>query len=162
MRKISAFTLMEIIIVMIISMIVISLTYKTLDIVTMQFRQFGKSRKHIYELSLVETLLTKDFANSACILRAEEGILCKYSDKDIFYIFGDDYMVRREGSIVDTFNIKPRLVKYYFYEQEVRDLNSYIDKVTFIHEQENTKFFTYRKVYAADFFLNKEVTRYKK
>ncbi len=135
-------------------MIVISLTYKTLDIVFMQYRQFSKSRKHMYELSLMETLLTKDFANSGYVLRVDDGIMCKYRHKNILYTFSDGFLVRREGSIADTFNIKPRNVKYYFSDREVRDTNGYLDKIAFIYGEENSKLFTYRKVYAADFFLN--------
>lgn len=154
MKRISAFTLMEVIIVMIISMIVVSLTYKTLDIVSMQYRQFSKSRKHIYELSLLETLLTKDFANSEYLKRMNDGVMCKYRDKNVVYTFNDGFIVRSEGTITDTFNIMPREIKYYFSDKEVKNTNSYIDKVAFVYVQEGSKFFIYKKVYAADFFLN--------
>jgi len=154
MNRISAFTLMEVIIVMIISMIVVSLTYKTLDIVTMQYRQFSKSRKHIYELSLIETLLTKDFTNSEYLKRMNDGVMCKYRDKNVIYIFDDRFIVRSEGTMADTFNIMPRDIKYYFSDKEVKDINNYIDKVAFVYVQESSKLFIHKKVYAADFFLN--------
>lgn len=154
MRKIDAFTLMEVIIVMIISMIVISLTYKTLDIVSMQYRQFSKNSKQVYELSLMETLLTKDFANSEYVKRVSNGMICRFKRKSILYIFDNSSMIRVEGAVSDTFNIVPNDVRYYFSDKNVSNINGYIDRVVFMSNLSNSKLFTYRKIYASDFLLN--------
>lgn len=154
MRKIDAFTLMEVIIVMIISMIVISLTYKTLDIVSMQYRQFNKNSKQVYELSLMETLLTKDFANSEYVKRVSNGMMCGFKRKSILYTFDDSSMIRVEGAVSDTFNIVPNNVRYYFSDKNVSNINGYIDRVVFVSNLSNSKLFTYRKIYASDFLLN--------
>jgi hypothetical protein len=152
MKKINAYTLMELIVVMVTSIIVITLAYKVFDLISHQYLQFVRYNESVYEVYQASALMATDFRESEYIVKNPEGVTCVYKNKEIVYNIGSNITVRSVDLVRDTFRIKAENVRYYFSDKEVIDVNKYVDQIKF-EDVEKSELFHYQKIYAADFFM---------
>jgi hypothetical protein len=157
MIKIKAYTILELIVVMIISTLVIAITYKAYDVVLWQYMQFKNNSDKISKLIILDVLLTRDFSESDyVILREERGIDCVYQEKQIGYYFLQEKIIREDQSSVDTFFIKIENIQYKQNGISTSKLNMLVDEIRFENLDETVHHFIYKKVYGADFLMRQE------
>ncbi|HWZ23309.1 MAG TPA: hypothetical protein VNW06_11680 [Cytophagaceae bacterium] len=96
---------MELVIAMLISSVVISLTYKTYSIYIGLYGQYKKGTSRVEELSLLNKLLTTDIRNCERLEASSDGFVCKSLRNTVEYTLNEEYMIRK-CIITDTFHIR--------------------------------------------------------
>lgn len=145
---------MELVVVMIITIAVASVTYKSFDIVAGQYRRFKNDNEHTHELLLLETLLVRDFNASDYVLRVSGGIACVYKNKDIRYYFDEGYIVRKQRLVYDTFHIDVSNISYRALDNSQGATGRYVDRLSFETDASGEPLpFTYTKRYGADVLM---------
>jgi len=104
-KRIPAFTIMEVTIAMLLSAIVIGITYTVFSIVTRSYHNYNLKHKGMAGMLRLDELLQKDFERAEIILKDTDGIVIKSPAHQIRYRFYSDYVLRI-GPAVDTFKIK--------------------------------------------------------
>jgi len=103
--KVQAFTIMELTITMLISAIVIAITYTAFSIITRSYHSFESKHKDMATVLRLDKLLQKDFKHAETILKDTDGIALKDSSSTVKYRFSPDYVLRI-GITIDTFKVK--------------------------------------------------------
>lgn len=154
MKKIKAYTLMELIVVMIITLVVVSITYKAFDIVLGQYGRVKSHNERIHELLVLETLLTKDFNDSDHVLRVPGGIVCSYEERNIRYDFDEQWIVRTQQTMRDTFHLATGNVEFQLLNSVADKPGAYVERLNFDAENSGVPLsFRYVKQYGADVLL---------
>jgi len=160
MNKTKAFTVIELTVVMILSSIVISITYLSFDILQKQYRDYRESNDKIAMISKLNSLLHTDFNNSEIIIKTDAGILTNYRTKQINYEFDFGFILRKEGEITDTFFVKVDELNTHYLKQGQLESERIIDELTFETKINNKmRVFHYRKIYGADILMNVDPVR---
>jgi prepilin-type N-terminal cleavage/methylation domain-containing protein len=154
-RKLRAFTIIELIIVMLISSVVITIAYTGLGVFYRQYTQFKHTQEAVSQTLLLDRLLTLDFSNCNYVEKKEGGITCVYADKEIAYQLTDEYILRTEKQTADTFFMPNLRYQTFFLQEEVYMAEKMIDElgIDYLHSEENLHV-SYTKKYAADALLN--------
>ena len=102
-KKVNAFTISELLVVLVISSIVISLTFIVLGLVQKQISQIQKGYQDQQEILLLKRVLLKDMNTHRVFFNKKENRLsCTNSLDTIQYSFKPNYIVRE----IDTFKLK--------------------------------------------------------
>jgi len=102
-KKVNAYTLSELLVVLVISSIVISLTFVVLGLVQRQISEIQANFKDQQEIQLLARVLLQDINKHDVYFHKDNNELQLYSATDtIFYQFENNYIVREK----DTFNLK--------------------------------------------------------
>lgn len=128
--KIKSFTLSELLVVMIITVIVVGLAFSVLSLVQKQIRSIEKNYKKTTELSLLEQRLWQDFNNHNMISYSDGKIIMMSDIDSVFYSFKPDYSIRNK----DTINLKLTIGDAYYMGNKVK--SGYIDAVSVSANQE--------------------------
>jgi len=160
MKKVRAFTIMELTVAMLISAIVISITYTAYLIVSKSYKSFsGKNEKMAAVLKLDE-LLKKDFLRSERVEKDTSGIDIYYPKRTVKYKFDSASVIRLAGR-TDTFRVKTDSISTLFEGKEVQLLgdsaeNNRIDELTLPVILQNQKLtYYYHKVYSSENLINR-------
>jgi len=152
--KLKSYTIIEMLVVMLVSALSIGITYSCYTIVSNQYSHYKKKSEKLAQLILLDKLLSKDFSSSRKVERTTEGVVCIMPKETIRYEFHENYMLRR-GQIVDTFRM-----------QEVKEIvakrignienipEKLVDELEFkvVYEGENLYFY-HKKKYGADVLM---------
>ncbi|NVK51291.1 MAG: type II secretion system protein [Flavobacteriaceae bacterium] len=102
-KKVDAFTLSELLVVLVISGIVISITFLALQMVQKQLKEIQVNYRDQQEIQLFERVIVNDLNTRKAIFKKEENHLIFYGMNDsISYTFERDYFIREK----DTFKLK--------------------------------------------------------
>jgi hypothetical protein len=154
MRKIRSYTIMEMIVVMIISAIVVGTAYNTYRIVFQQYLTMRNTSEILRQMSLLDVLISRDVDNCNYIRRTHEGFSCHYEINEINYYLEKDLVLRAEGLVMDTFRISPLNIDMKYNNVDVMQVSSYVDRITFEHRyKDETISFAFQKKYGADFLM---------
>ncbi|HYE55526.1 MAG TPA: prepilin-type N-terminal cleavage/methylation domain-containing protein [Chitinophagaceae bacterium] len=105
MRKIRAFTVMELVISLMISSIVISIAYYAWLLVSRQFGDYQERSVRVQEYVLFTKALETDL-DRAVLLRDSAGLLNVYGkDGSVYYRFAEEYVLRQGVEFADTFRV---------------------------------------------------------
>jgi len=149
-KKIDAFTISELLVVLVISSIVISLTFIVLSLVQRQITQIQKGYQNQQEILLLKRVLLKDMNSHQVFFKAKENRLIFMNSFDtIQYDFKPDYIVRE----IDTFKLKIK-EKHFLLDNSIVESN-WVDAMHLEFDQTFTskKVFIY-KVKDAAHYLN--------
>jgi hypothetical protein len=150
MVKIPAYTVLELLIVMIITSIVVALTYSGFQKIYQHYERFNMSQKQILSLIMMDREIRKDFEAADMLLKTEDGFVCNYHDRPIRYIFSENYLLRQELDRYDTFLIKATQTEIFFMKQTLT--TQVFDELVFM-DSDNRRSFHYRKKYAGDILI---------
>tara|TARA_B110000046_G_C13026081_1_gene414211 strand:- start:8744 stop:9208 length:465 start_codon:yes stop_codon:yes gene_type:complete len=101
--KLKAFTLAEMIVVLVVASIVISMSFLVLNMVGKQVSLIQNNYHKKQEVQLFETTFTRDFNTHSVFYHKKENILILKNTKDsVSYVFLDHFIIREK----DTFNIE--------------------------------------------------------
>jgi competence protein ComGF len=152
-KKIKSFTLSELLVVMIITVIVVGIAFTVLNIVKKQIHTIQMNYSRTTELAFFKQRMYLDFNNYSHInfdSKANQLILKSESDS-VFYDFSQDNIIRN----TDTLKTKVQIEKLCF---EGTNVNSgRIDAITFIEKKEasDSHFFVFKKN-DATLFMNQD------
>ncbi len=114
----SAFTIMETVITLVVSSIIIGVVYQVYLIVSLQFRSYQNDQRIVLEYSQLNTLFTRDFTTCQKILEVNnQEIHLKFPGKDIRYHFLKGQVIR-EGVYKDTFALNVKDVDWNSWSKE--------------------------------------------
>ncbi|MCD8406214.1 PulJ/GspJ family protein [Tenacibaculum finnmarkense] len=149
-KKIPAFTLSEMLVVLVVSTIVISLAFVTLTMVQKQVSVI-KHNFHIrQESQFLERILWHDFNNYTAKFQQQENKLLLYNSIDsVEYIFNDTFIFRNNDTLHLQIKNKQLFLDGNIVTQGVIDAISLETSVTF----NNNKLFVY-KTKDASHYLN--------
>lgn len=149
-KKITAFTIAEMLVVLVISGIVISLTMLILSLVQKQLSIINTNNEKTAEIQLLERVLWQDFnKNSLSFNKKKQELRC-YSEIDtITYTFTTNYITRN----ADTLNVS--IFNTVVYLDGAITTNNNIDAIELklSKEQPNKKVFIY-KPKDASYYIN--------
>jgi len=103
-QRVAAFTLMEVTIAMLISALVISMTYTIYIIVAHSFTAFNQKNNTIAMETRLDELLRKDFDHADRIEKTANGVALSNKNQTVTYTILPDAIVRT-ASITDTFKV---------------------------------------------------------
>lgn len=154
MNKIKAVTILELMVVMLISMLVLGIAYQGYMLFFKQFSVFKDSSDKIAEVVLFDRLITGDFNDCKTVVRNEQGVECIFPDKVIQYHFADAYILRKRIAQTDTFYFNLENITFNF-RDEPSHTGLLVDELVFTDKKnERHKTFHYIKLYAADVMVN--------
>jgi prepilin-type N-terminal cleavage/methylation domain-containing protein len=112
MKKIPAFTLMELLIGMIISSIVIGFGYATYSLIYKQYLGYKDVKEKIVELTQLDHVLRTDLITAEIISFNDNKLFLSGKDfKIVQYHFQDSLIVRTANEVKDTFQVSPVHIK---------------------------------------------------
>lgn len=154
MKKLKAFTLVELLVTMLISSIVIGICYTSYQIVSKQFNDYKALNEKTVEVMLLNELIEKDFLQADSVMKDNMNVVCFNNNNQITYNFNNNRILRKQTEVQDTFFIQSENVQLKFDDKIAENYQSLIDELSFeakvIGEQEH---FIYRKTYAADVLI---------
>ncbi len=105
MKKLKAFTIIELVVAMLLTSIVVSIAYVCLDLLGSSYKQFSETQKQVDELVLLQKQLAKDFNSCNKAIFYREGLECTYDNEKIYYKIYDDEIIRKSYGREDRWSI---------------------------------------------------------
>jgi hypothetical protein len=152
---------MELTISLLITALVIGLTYSSYTITARTYSHFHRRNDSIANLARARELLAKDFFKADSIFQTDSGILIRHNSLTVRYILDSNRMVRIFAR-VDTFKFRIQDVAATFEGQPVAvrpgiQEADRIDELTFSVLSENQKIpFHYHKKYSSVSLINRK------
>jgi Tfp pilus assembly protein PilE len=112
-NKVKAFTLMELTVTMLVTALVVAISYSAYVLIIRTFQMYEMKQDETAALLQLDRLLRKDFSETRRITQATNGLDLNSPDRLINYTFTEEAVIRRAG-ISDTFKVKPANIKFYF------------------------------------------------
>ncbi|HET6243888.1 MAG: prepilin-type N-terminal cleavage/methylation domain-containing protein [Bacteroidetes bacterium] len=156
-KKVKAFTIIELVVVMILTSIVVGIVYSSYSIVGNQFYMYKKTGIQNSQVALLKMLLNKDFTTSQTIKKGNNELFFYQENNLILYGFGENFITRNSNAVKDTFAISPINIDTRFLNQVILNNNDIVDELYFeaeIFKQQQV--FQFKKQYAADVLIENE------
>jgi Tfp pilus assembly protein PilE len=154
-RKLSAFTLMEVTVTMLITGLVIGITYTSYSIIVKSYRSFTTKNDDMAVLVNLDHILKRDFDRADSILKDSDGIAIKNGSNIIKYVFKPDFIVRNSDRS-DTFKVETQDINTTFenmplVELQATEEQNRIDGLDFTLLFQTEKIpYHYRKSYSSE------------
>ena len=126
--SVKSFTLIEIIVVMIISGAVVTISTLTYEIIQKQYFVFKAHMNKTSTDVLLVTLINKDFMLSDAVQSSEEGMIIKNQKQNIQYLLLKDKIIR-QANLIDTFKLENVHYFSYFLGKEMKEPGKIIDEL---------------------------------
>ncbi|MES2140745.1 MAG: prepilin-type N-terminal cleavage/methylation domain-containing protein [Bacteroidota bacterium] len=117
MKQISAFTLLELLIGMILSSIVIGFCYTGYSIIHKQYLNYNNIKRENTNAIQLNSILNTDFVNAGYVMYDGDKLILNSENKDqLQYEFKENYILRSTSGLIDSFmfspvNISPEYLK---------------------------------------------------
>lgn len=150
--KLKAFTLAEMIVVLVVASIVIAMGFSVLSMVRKQVQLIQSNYRKKQELQFFETTFTRDFnTRNMFYYKKQKRFILKNTKDSISYTFFDQYIIREK----DTFNIEVINKKLFLDGLEVYENG--IDAIEInLSEQFSNKQLFIQKTKDPSFYLNND------
>ena len=131
MKKLKAFTLLELLIGMIISSIVIAIGYASYNMIYKQYLLYKSYRTELVEFAGLNSELHNNFYNSERVKAKETSLFFEFkNEKEIVFEFNDEFILRKEKESIDTFKVN--VLNYKFFLQN--ESNIIVNAISFDSE----------------------------
>lgn len=131
--KVKSFTIIELMISLLISSIVVSLSYYTFILTTQQLSHYKIKSELLNRFLLLDKTLQNDFNNSVDIKDSAGSYLLLSSDSSdsllVKYIFKNDFIVRNIDLVNDTFFLKSNLSKIDYVSDSLQIVKTLLLKI---------------------------------
>lgn len=120
MKRLKAFTVLELTVAMLIASLCFAIVFKAFSILSGTLYFATKKNSKISNLVLADKLLRKDFAEQGMrITRSFEGLEFRSKNREVSYVFINDYILRRQDNAgPDTLHIPVKSISYSFEMKE--------------------------------------------
>jgi|SRR3954462_5248529 prepilin-type N-terminal cleavage/methylation domain-containing protein len=158
MKKLPAFTLMELLIGMIISSIVISFGYMAYQLVNEQYLSYKTMKGKLMETTQFNTTFADDIDNAEIVSSEENKIILRNKNApELEYEFLPASIVRKRSELTDTFKIATTNIKQSFlFPEDNMFLQQFSFEVNMLGEAE---FFHFTKNYSSEILMNYKTTK---
>lgn len=150
-KKIRSFTIAEMLVVMILTVIVISIAILVLNLVQKEIKGIQLNYKNSSEVKILEQALWNDFNKGTVVTGAKTNqLLCITPLDTVFYKFNTNYVVRNNDTI------KVKLIENEYYldtEKSITDVDAI--GLKFSKEFQNKQLFIY-KIKTSSYYMNKD------
>lgn len=103
---VNAFSIVEAMIGMVVTAVILSITFFIFSIVTERMYDFKSQNQLVNDLNRLTYSVNKDiFENQNVVVKENQLIFNRYSGGAIDYQFDEKYILRYQNEFVDTFNI---------------------------------------------------------
>lgn len=159
-HKIRAFTILEVVISMLITAIVIAITYTSYSIISKSYGSFNDKNKMLADYALLDHLLRRDVVQASLIQKDEDGITLTAPNKNIRYTFSNDYILR-QSLRTDTFKFTSQALQVSFEHKPILALSdtleqNRVDEISFDLLYQNEKIpYHYEKAYSSENLINR-------
>lgn len=109
-KKLAAFSLIEMLVVMLLSSIVLSAAYYTFYKSNMYYSLFNNKQKRVLNIASFNTQLRKDLERCNMASRVNNRIVLKGGDREVNYISLNNLLIREQGLIRDT--LEGKVIKF--------------------------------------------------
>lgn len=151
--KVKSFTLSELLVAMIITVIVVGLAFTVLNLVKKQITIIQKNYNRTTELAFFKQRIWLDFnTNSEIVFNSNsQQLLLKSAVDSVSYSFYDEYVLRNN----DTLKTKLKIENLYFQGNQTQD--GTIDAISFLENKDagDSHFFVFKKN-DATLFMNQD------
>lgn len=149
--KVAGFTILELIVVLLISTITLSIAYTSLGIT----EKMAQKLKTVYSsqdsVLVLMDIIKEDINRADIVLRNGDGFSCKTVKATVDYIFIEDLVLRMNGGIADT--IANNFPLSFFLINKTKNINL-LEGVKFeVLSGEDTLRFSIEKVYDAKTYI---------
>lgn len=151
MKKIKAYTLMEVTIAMLLSAICIGICYSAYDIIGRYYTTFQQKNESSDILLSLKRVMGKDINRSTIVLNTGKGFVCQGDSLNVSYLFEEAKILRElEGLRTDTFKVVWKDLSIHFEGLEVLGPDT-LDLLSFKLEmdRQNTVPLLFSKHYSA-------------
>ena len=154
-RRTDAFTLQELLIVMILSGILLSTAYYGLRVVQQYYLRFDQRSEQNLAHQTLHSLLQRDFERAVYVVKEERAVVCHLNSEPIIYKFTTEAVLRRQAGAMDSFPGPAQELRCFFLSDEVAMPGQPISELTFtITSQEEFLPYRVHKTYAADVLMH--------
>lgn len=118
-RRLEAFTVLELLVVLVISAVLFGLAYTALGAVQRQQQLIARKSATLAAISTWQAALAADFAAGSRVEVANDQVRCRHPHGSVRYTysFPDSVLVREQGEIMDTFPLPIRECTYFWQGQ---------------------------------------------
>ena len=159
MKKLKAFTLLELLFVMILTTIIIGIGYFAFAIAVKQLYSYKENSKKIAGAFQLTMLLNKDFAEAKSVMKANDTLVFTSPlNNRLQYSFSEEYIIRNINSATDTFFYGTQNRNEKFLDKPADTNNGLVDEIYFEIKtgKEQFEIFHTVKTYGADVLLQQE------
>jgi hypothetical protein len=151
MKKLKAFTLMELIIGMIVGSIVVGMCYSAYSMIFRQYGDYKKIKQQVNEAMRLQTALSLDFTKCELVEYKQEQLGFTMDSCLVRYQFVQPLIIRSEREVSDTFHFEGTGARPGFLEPGNEGIiSSFSFEAVILGEKE---LFNYSKDYSAAFLM---------
>ena len=129
MKRLKAFTILEVMVTMVISTIVIGGGFSAYEMSVKQYKLYEHISSVMNQVSAFHSVFERDIADSKTILARDRAIECIQKDKTVWYEFRGDYILRNLTSARDTFHVENDSLLLSFKNTEQSNVGGLVDRV---------------------------------
>lgn len=154
-HRVKAFTILEVTITMLVTVLLIGITYTSYSIMLKSYHSFTDKNEDMAILVNLDHLLKRDFGQADIILKTADGVALKKGDMLTNYIFNPDFVVRIAAR-TDTFKVQTQELTTTFESiplTEIQDTEEQnrVDEMGFTLLFQNEKIpYLYHKPYSSE------------
>ena len=154
MKKLKAFTIIELCVVMLLSAIVTGIGFFTLDIFQGSVRKYKKDAGALSDITLLHRLLTQDIWKSSEVSCIRDGIRANGKNGIASYHFYPDFIIREKNELIDTFAFQNDKLLLKFQKHEISVPGMLADEISFhLTHKDELHPFIFSKTYGADVLM---------
>jgi prepilin-type N-terminal cleavage/methylation domain-containing protein len=128
MSRINAFTILELLVVMVISSILLAIAYQALDITQTSYWRYYSANRDALHLKSLMTTLRNDFEAAQAVVCSSDEMQCVRGEQLISYRFGHGMVTRRIAQEEETFPFEATEIRYFFDGVERRPIRELADE----------------------------------
>ena len=152
--NLKAFTLIEMVVVMLLSSVVMGIVVSSYQIINKQLLFFRKGSSELLEQARLKTLIGKDFIKSDKIYSISNGINCINGTDTIAYSFNENEIIRSFQTVLDTFHINvTESIIILLYDWDATKYPLISDLILSVTHKKKERNFHYNKTYGADVLM---------
>ena len=157
MKRVASYTIMEMIIVMLLSSLVFTIAFKSFEIISKHYISYKRSVDEIGDYSLLDRLISSNSLQCIRIEKTQDGVAFVFEKGRIDYDFSQDYILRTQAGAKDTFILEAASYKLLYLGKEVMEDANIVDEV-FVEGsiKGEVRRFNYFKQYAANELMLEE------
>jgi len=159
--KVTAFTIMEVTITMLISAILIAITYTSYSIIIKSYHSFTNKNNDMTVLVSLDHVLKRDFERAKLVQKDASGVSLINDSTLIHYEFSSEFIVRKAARN-DTFKVHSQDVNESFEQIPLLELQTtpeqnLIDELDFVILFANERIsYRYQKIYSSENLVNRD------
>jgi prepilin-type N-terminal cleavage/methylation domain-containing protein len=156
MNNIKAYTIMEMMVVMIISSVVVTMSYAVFSRVVLLNQKVGVIYHKNYNVILFNRLLSADFFNSEKVIKEPYGFSCHYKDHVVSYEL-NEYLCRKQDVVSDTLqSLLNTAIEYEYMDSEKKIIKAMV--ISGDYDQQPLRML-YQKPYGSDLLMKLDEQR---